>query len=219
MGIFYKRPLCLFCFCFIGTSLLAVTLGIFGKIAILAASILATALLFFLSWRIEKRKYGLIEAAICAIFISISLASSLLAIDLPLKRLEKYTAENAPIEFVVLETEYNSKYSTRYEGILLSTDKGKIGQRAYLNFSHEADYVAGDRLLLLGKIEIAESNSETILPSDVNLEITSTLDKDLVILKEFDGFSLSVASAKLRHRIRNIFCELLEPDSAALSLP
>lgn len=218
MGIFYKRPLCLFCFCFIGTSLLAVTLGIFGKIAILASSILATALLFFLSWRIEKRKYGLIEAAICAIFISISLASSLLAIDLPLKRLEKYTAENAPIEFVVLETEYNSKYSTRYEGILLSTDKGKIGQRAYLNFSHEADYVAGDRLLLLGKIEIAESNSETILPSDVNLEITSTLDKDLVILKKFDGFSLSVASAKLRHRIRNIFCELLEPDSAALSL-
>ncbi len=218
MGIFYKRPLCLFCFCFIGTSLVAALLGIWVKVVLCAVSLAAAVFLLFLSKHIAKRKYGLIEAAICVIFTFTALVSSILAIDLPLKMLEKYASDNAPIEFVVLETKYSSKYAPQYEGILLSTDKGKIGEKAYLNLEHEADYLAGDKLLLVGNVVLYERDNEKRLPSDVNLEITSTLDKDLVICKEFDGFSLSVTSAKLRQRIRNVFCELLDTDEAALSL-
>ncbi len=219
MGIFYKRPLCLFCFCFIGASLLATMLGIWAKIILLAVCLCVAALLFFLSRCISKRKYGLIEAVICMVFVLAAFVSSILAIDLPLERLKKFTSQNSPIEFVVCETQYSSKYATKYEGILLSTDKGKIGEKAYLNFEHESDYKAGDKLLLLGSVALYKKDSQSFsLPSDVNLEINSTLDKDLVIVKDFDGFSLSVTSARLRQYIRSIFCERLEPHSAALSL-
>lgn len=219
MGIFYKRPLCLFCFCFIGTSLVATALGTMDKLVLLCIGVVATAILFFLALKIRKRKYGLIEGAICTFFVAIALLLSLIAIDLPTKRLEEYTAKNAAIEYVVTEATYSSKYSTRYEGILLSTDKGKIGEKAYLEFSHEADYKAGDKLLLVGNISIYKDDTKySFLPSEINLEISSTIDKDLVILKEFDGFSFSVTSAKLREYVRKIFCERLESDAAALSL-
>ena len=144
MGIFIKRPLCLFCFCFIGASLLACALS--------------------LPLKITKRKYGLIEAAIATIFMGVAIISSLLAIDLPLKRLERFAAESAPVEFVVCNKEYSSRYSTKYEGILLSTDKGKPNAKAYLVLDHEADFEAGDRLLLIGDIKVAEKENKIFSP-------------------------------------------------------
>ena len=203
MGIFIKRPLCLFCFCFIGASLLACALSIPLKITVFACLLLATALLFVLSSKITKRKYGLIEAAIATIFMGVAIISSLLAIDLPLKRLERFAAESAPVEFVVCNKEYSSRYSTKYEGVLLSTDKGKPNAKAYLVLDHEADFEAGDRLLLIGDIKVAEKEKENkifSLPSDINVEITSTLDKDLIVKSNYDGKSPLVLAAKLRSK-------------------
>ena len=219
MGIFCKRPLCLFCFCFIAASLLATVLGIWLKLGTILLFALLTALLLILSRKIKKRKYGLIEAAICTFFVLLAVTSSLLAVDLPIKRLEGYVSEGTPVAFVVSNKEYSSKYSTKYEGILLYTDKGAPKAKAYLTLDHEADYKAGDKLLLVGDISLCEYEESTLsLPRDVNLEITSTLDKDLIVDSRYEGFSLSITAARIREHIRDVFFGRLNAQSAALSI-
>ena len=219
MGIFCKRPLCLFCFCFISASLLATALTVWLKLGAIILLAIFTAFLLLLSRKIKKHKYGLIEALICTLFVSIAIVSSVRAVNLPLLRLERYVSENAPVAFVISDKEYSSKYSTKYKGILLYTDKGSPKARAYLTLEHEADYAAGDKLLLVGSISLCENGTSTFsLPQDVNLEITSTLDKDLIVDSKYEGFSLSITAARLRQYIRGLFYDRLNIQSAALSV-
>ncbi len=220
MGAFIKRPLCLCCFCFIGAALLGCFLGASLKLAILVALLLCAALFFLLSTRKTKRKYGFIQSAISLVFAAVAICQSLVFIDAREDRLNSLVRENAYVEFVVVSEEYSSKYSTKYEGKLLSLNGADADERAYLVLEHEADFRAGDRLLLVGNVSRTDERSSGVitLPEDTSLEISPTIDKDLIISEEFGGFDVWVTCGKLRSFVRGVFLERLDKDSAALSL-
>ena len=219
MGIFIKRPLCLFCFCFIGASLFACCIGVLLKLSLVLGLILCAAVFFLLYRRNYKRKYVFLESAIALIFVCIALFQSFFFVDLPREKSKALVSEGSAIEFVVISEEYSSKYSTKYFGKLFAANDARTDVNAYLVFEHEADYLAGDRLLLVGDVsEIVENAKLIDLPKDAEIEITSTIDKDLIIVDKYEGANLSVLCARLGEYVRRVFLDRLDKDSAALSL-
>ena len=113
MGVFIKRPLCLFCFCFIGASLLACCFAPVIKLSLLCAALILAAIFFYLYKADKKGKYGFLESAIALIFACVALFQSFLFIDVPRSRYTALVSEGSAVEFVVTSEEYSSKYSTR----------------------------------------------------------------------------------------------------------
>lgn len=218
MGIFIKRPFCLFCFCFIAFSLLACALPSSIKLALLAVLLFVSALFFAFSYK-TKRKYGFIQTAISLIFAALAIFESLVFIDFREDRLGALECENAAVDFVVLSEEYSSRYSSKYEGKIRAIDGEEVNERAYLVLDTESDYFAGDRLVLKGNLSLIESESSSVFkfPLDTALEITPVIEKDLFIVSDHDGFDISVICAKLRAYVKDIFVSRLDKDSAAMS--
>ena len=219
MGIFIKRPLCLFCFCFIGASLLSAVLSHVFWLPMLPLFALLSALCLLLSVYLKKIKYGLIEASIAFACVALALIVSFFTIYIPKTKAQKLVGESKQATFLVLDEVYSSKYSTKYFGKLLEANDARTDVNAYLVFEHEADYLAGDRLLLVGDVSKVERDAKLIdLPKDAEIEITSTIDKDLIIVDKYEGANLSVLCARLGEYVRRVFLGRLDKDSAALSL-
>ena len=113
MGVFIKRPFCLFCFCFIAASLLSCVLPVPLKIALLSALLICSAIFFAFCYK-TKRKYGFIEAAVALIFAACAIFESLVFVGVRSNRLAAFVCEDSAVDFVVISEEYSSKYSSRY---------------------------------------------------------------------------------------------------------
>lgn len=216
MGIFVKRPLCLFCFCFIGAALAASLVNGLYKLILVAVLLVCAALLFILSRRISKRKYGLIEGFIALLFASVAVLETFLTIDLPQKKIERFERSDVAVEFLVATEENSSRFYTKYYGKLAAVDGSKVNKNAYLVLDYEAEFSAGDRLLLVGDITLVDDGSSDLI-SKKELEITSTIDKDLILCDAYRGFDVSIVCAKLGKYVRNVLLDRLEFSSAALS--
>ncbi len=222
MGIFIKRPLFLFCCSFIGASLLARCVGgMTGRLCAFATFTLLALLFTVISFKKVKIKYGLIETAIACALAALAFAVSFLATDLPQRKAERAVGENRAVEFVVLGEEYSSKYSSKYNGRLLYTDKGRVDQKAYLLLGHEADLEVGDRVFLVGNIEL-EKREESLFdfPSEMKLSVDSVTDKDVMIVEKgkIAFYDIGLLCAKLREGIKDVFLSRLEFDSAAMAV-
>ena len=220
MGVFIKRPLCLFCFCFIAAALAGCFVGKTVKLALLFITTLCAVVFFVLGRKMTKRKYGFIQSAIALLFSVVALCQSFVFIDAREDRLNSLMREGALVEFVVISEEYSSKYSTKYEGKLLSIDDSDVEENAFLVLEHEADFVAGDRIFLIGNVSRTENNSSGLvtLPEDTSLEIISTIDKDLLVSDEYRDFNISVMCGRIRSYVKGVFLERLDKVSASLSL-
>ena len=217
MGIFIKRPLCLFCFCFITAALAGCFLIPPLKIFLAALFLGAAFVLFMLIRKNQKRKYGLIEGALALLFAALALFSSALFMGARDKKLDALVSENAAVRFVVTNEEYSSRYLTKYKGLIVEINSEATRASAYLVLEHEADYLAGDCLLLLGDVTRTEGEISA-LPSDIELEISTSTPKELMLCEKFDGFDVSVACGKLRAAIYGVLCKHLDKGPAALSL-
>lgn len=220
MGIFIKRPLCLFCFCFIGASLLSSVLShifwlpMFPVFAVLSIVCLLSSLHF------KKIKYGLIEASVALTCVALALIVSFFTIYLPQLKAQKLIGESRRAEFLILEEEYSSKYSTKYSGKLLWVEGEKSNLSAYMLLDHEADYKAGDTVYLIGDISSVEKdNSKALYSTDnISLILEQTIDKDAIICEEYNKFHPLIFSARIRNAISDLFYERLDPSSSALSI-
>ena len=220
MGIFIKRPLCLFCFCFIFSALLACFIATPIKLCLLLALLVGAAVFFILSRRKAERKYGFIQTSLALFFAALALVWSVVFVDVREYKHGALEADGVGVEFVVLDEKYSSRYSSKYEGKIVAIDGTEVSVSAYLALEFESDFVAGDRLLLIGNVSKVDNNSQGLieLPSEVLLEVVPTIDKDLIISEEFREFDLSVICARLREYVKNIFVARLDKNSAALSL-
>ena len=216
MGIFVKRPLCLFCFCFMGAALFASVLEERYKLILFVFLFVCAVLLFVLCRRVPKRKYGFIEGFIALVFALVAVLQSFLAIDLPINSLERLVKSDAAVEFLVVSEESSSRFYTKYYGKLASLDGNKVNKSAYLVLDYEVDYSAGERLLLVGDVSLVESSSSS-LASKKELEITSTIDKDLILCDAYTGFDVSIICGKLSEYVRRVLTHRLNISSAALS--
>ena len=217
MGIFIKRPLCLFCFCFITATLVGCFLVLPLKLALALLLLAVGFALLLLSRTKPKIKYGLIEGALALLFAALALFLSAVFIDAREKKLNSLVSEYATVRFVVTKEEASSKYFTKYEGKILELNGKKTRAAAYLVLEHEADYSAGDCLLLVGDVTRPVKESYA-LPSDVSLEISTAMPKEMILCEDFNGFDVSVACGKLRAAVYRVFSKRLEEAPAALSL-
>ena len=216
MGIFSKRPLCLFCFCFIAASLAASVIEEHLKLISLAVVFVCAAILFILSRKIQKHKYQFIEGFIAILFVFLAVLESFLAIDLPSKRLARLESGDTAIKFLVVSKEKSSRFYTKYYGKLATVDGNKINEGGYLVLEYEADYSTGDRLLLVGDITLSD-NGSSVLPSKRELEITPTIDKDLILTDTYSGFDVSIICARLAQYVKDVLVDRLDLSAAALS--
>lgn len=220
MDIFIKRPLCLFCFCFIGASLLSAVLPHVFWLPMLPIFAVLSALFLLFSFYFKKKKYGLIEISIAFLCVTLALIVSFFTIYIPKLKSQKLIGESKQAAFLVLDEEYSSKYSTKYSGMVLSSDGEESNISAHLLLDHEADYKAGDLLFLIGNISSVEKDNANILTSDSNsyIILEQSIDKDAIICEEYDKFHPLVLSAKIRSAVSDIFYERLDSSSSALSV-
>jgi len=221
MGIFIKRPLCLFCFSFIGASLLGCAFG--GKYNLFAffGSLLVASLFFALSFVHEKRKFGFIEAAIALLFVALAFLSLYLSVTLEKNKATEYCGEGKTVRFLVLDKDYGSRYSSKYTGRLISVNGTDVDIPAELVSEYDGEYAIGDVVFTFGNIELLEAKEDgkiIILPSDTVLSIETTVEAEQAIVSPCDGYALSILCARIREYVSSVFLDRLGFEEAALSI-
>lgn len=207
MGIFIKRPLCLFCFCFIAASAVACNVSTLCVIYGFAVSLIVSLCLLILSFIFKRRKYGLIEAFIALIFAALAFAVSFLSIHLPSYRQDKLCSEQAKVKFLVIEEEYNTKYSSEYTGKILLVGEEYVYIDGTLSCSYEGEYSMGDCLWLIGNVEKGEDT----------LVVTPTIDRETIVSKRYDNFDINLLSVRITNAVKDILRNRLDYDRAALA--
>ena len=102
MGLFWRRPLCFFCFLFLGASLMATCLSLSVKwiavISLAAVTILAVTLFFALG----RKRYVLLSVALCLSSVALALTSSAVRIDSKRTAAEELIGEQS-LQMSILE--------------------------------------------------------------------------------------------------------------------
>ncbi len=219
MGIFIKRPLCLFCFCFIFASLLACSFS--GRYALVGFFFClgASVLLFAFSFIFKNRKYGLIEAFIALLFAAVAFLVFHLSINMPILAAENYCGEDKTVHFLVLDEDYSSRYSSRYTGKIIMVNGEETNITASFICEYEGDYTAGDYVLGFGKIIQPQREEGFVsLPEEILLNFQPTVENEQMPVYKYDGFRLDILCARMRNYISGIFFKRLDFESASLSI-
>lgn len=218
MGIFFKRPLCLFCFSFIVASITACFFDGRYNLYLFLLCVAALIVCIVLSFKIKKRKYGLIEASIALFMALLAFLSSYIFIDMSDERAKELCGEEITVEFVVLEEDFVSRYSSSYEGKLISVNGEKVSIPAKLSCEYEGDYAVGDTVFTFADVSYMESHADKILdlPSDVILCIEPMVEREQAIVYKGEG-RIDVLFAGLREGVKERFIKLFNFDSAALA--
>ena len=219
MGIFIKRPLCLFCFSFIAACLAACLYNGRYNLYLFFACLVALIVCLALSFILKMKKYGLFEAVIALFMALLAFVTSYFFIDRAEYRAKELCGEELTVEFLVLEENYSSRYSSSYDGKLISVNGEKVSVPAVLKCDYDGEYAIGDTVFTLATVETFEKEEAKIisLPSDVILCVTSTVERDQSIVYR-DSSRFDVFCAGLREGVSQRFMELLDFDSAALSI-
>lgn len=219
MGIFIKRPLCLFCFSFIAASLAACLYDGRYNLYLFFACLFAFIVCLVLSLIIKKKRYGLYEAMIALLMAILALVSSFVFIDRREDKAKELCGEELTVEFLVLEQNYASNYSSSYDGKLISVNGRKVSVPSMLKCSYEGEYALGETIFTLATVSIPEKTEDRIisLPSDIILLVTPTVEKEQAIIYK-DSSRFDVFCTELRQGVKDRFMKLLDFDSAALSI-
>ena len=107
MGIFYRRPLCFFCFLFVVTSALLMSVTMASKLILLCALALCLIATVIMLIRSKNSKVALIALLLCICSVGIAVASSLLRMDIKEKQAKEYIGNHA-VEISINSKEYSS---------------------------------------------------------------------------------------------------------------
>jgi len=218
MGIFIKRPLCLFCFSFMAASLLACFYNGRYNLYLFLACLLAFITCFSLSFIIKKRRYGLIEAAIACLMAVLAFVSSYIFVYRAEENAKELCGDEITVEFVVLKKNYTSRYSSSYDGTLVSVNGREVSVPSVLKCDYEEEYAIGDTVFTLAIVSrFDESDGVFCLPDDVLLCVTPSVEREQAYTYPSE-MRFDVLCAKLREAVRLRFVSILDFDCAALSV-
>lgn len=219
MGIFIKRPLCLFCFSFIAASLAACFCGGKYNLYLFLTLCAALSVCILLSFVIRKRRYGLIEASIALFMAVVAFVTSFIFIQCVDKKREAFCGNDITAEFVVLKTEYSSRYSSSYEGKIISLNGRRVSLPAYLKCEYEGEYAVGDTVFTLVDIVCLDKDNENdliVLPRDITLSATPVVEKEQAIVYD-SAPRFDVLCAKARRAVNERLSSCLDFDSSSLA--
>lgn len=161
MGIFFKRPLALFCAIFAAASLCGCLLSCENKIKVLFFTLLLAlvAVIIFLLWK--KRKAVIMTALLCVLFSSLALFLSFLRIDVPQRSADIYACGTHDITATVTEIYYSTDFSSSYQIKINQIDEKRSSVKAKLDLDYNAELKPGDVILLSATIEDIKQHTDT----------------------------------------------------------
>lgn len=152
MGIFYRRPLCLFCCLFLVGSLVAWFSPSLTIPWILGVLAFAIAVLFCLLFFFRRYRIRILTVALCVISVFCSVGFSYLTIDLPQARAWRWLGEHE-VELVITEVLSESEYSARCKGTLICVDGEKMNCSVISEYAYGASLAIGDRVVGRADVE------------------------------------------------------------------
>ena len=181
MGVFHRRPLCLFCAVFIVTAVISSLLTFEIKMWVIVAVAVALILAVVLFVVLKRGSLNVLFSIICLLVTLASLISVALRIDLPSYRSEKYEGKyNAAISIV--DKEYSSRYTDKYVAYVENIDGEDVRIKSILTCSSDTALNIGD--VLYAEVEISsvkqDADESRYLDNDILLNVY--LDEQAVAL-------------------------------------
>lgn len=157
MGLFYRRPLCFFCFSFVLASVLVRGAEYHTRLVLaVAASVLfAVAVIFCII--LKHVRLQMLTATFCILFVALALLNSFLRIGLTPSEREKYTGEHV-VELSVLSEEYSSEYSSAYVVKLERIDDDGVSVKSLLVCGFAAELNIGDTVYASAELTDMETS-------------------------------------------------------------
>ena len=155
MGLFYRRPLCLFAFLFVAFSLfgfllddtmLLISLGVLALLLLLLCGVSVTV------QRLRARRALCLTGILALIVAMFAVAYSFLTVTLPLRNAERFAGERLFVAEVVRE-EYRADDYARYSVLLINIDGESTNISATLFCNSDREFSPKDRIAAKGMME------------------------------------------------------------------
>ncbi len=158
MGLLQKRPLALFCACFLVALYVAAYVSSSGK-SFLGGIVFAAALVFlFISFCLRRHRATWIALMLCALSISFAFFHLYLRVDRREEMALDYTGKRT-VECQILSENSAREGRSEYVAELLQIGEDRVRIRTYLICGFSAELHAGDRIQ--GYVELMPPDEET----------------------------------------------------------
>ena len=169
MGIFYRRPLCIFCLLFMVTSVVSIYAGYAGKMW--AVAILLSLLLIGIALMaiMKNKRIIILSCLLCVVSVACALSNTLLRVDIPRNNVQGYLGTKT-VEMDILDIERISRYSSSYEVRIYNIDDEDVRIRATLVIHFPTELSVGDTVLANGDVSHTEDDDKLLCVSVYHAE-------------------------------------------------
>ena len=207
MGLLHKRPLALFCTCFITVLYAAVYCSSTVKLWCFAIAFAIAIGLLLLSFFHAKRRTACIALMLCFLSVSFALMHAYVGIDRRKEEALEYTGKRT-VECQVLALSYVDSWHAEYEAELLQIGEDEVRIRTYLICGFPAELHAGDRVL--ARVDLIEPDEQAYGVCSATRTRDSRILLSTVLHDVGDGEILQCAEAS------SVWSLLAEPNGIEL---
>ena len=187
MGIFYRRPLCLFCCLFLLGAIAAWFLPSKLLLWMMAALFLMILALFLCVRIARQQKLRFLTLMLCAISLFGAILHSYVTVDLAQTRAWQYLGRRE-VELTVTEAVLKSEYASVYEAVLTSVDGKESHCTVTLQYDFPFDLSAGDRVYATAEItRTVEDASSLVRNSDGRLLYVNLDEEDFAFVRRAEA--------------------------------
>ncbi len=180
MGLFYRRPLCLFCALFIATSVILGYAKYKYSIGVLAAMALAALIFALLFLLVKKRQAVFMFCLLCACAVLLSVLCGSLRMAYREKQAEALIGKRE-VEVSVTDVEYSSDYTSVYTVRIDKVNGEATHIKAQLVCAFKCDFKVGD--CVAANVQLKDISESTEGNTDADTQL-------LIMLNEPDGASV-----------------------------
>ncbi len=220
MGLFHRRPLCLFCCLFITSAAVFAQISFDIKIWILAGLILALLIAVVLCFALKKRRNQVIFSMLCLFAVLASGLNVLHRIDIKSLEAKKYEGKHNVAMSIVSE-EASSAHSVEYVVYVENVDGQRVRIKSTLVCPPQNHFYIGDVVYTEAELSSVSSDGYSKRDPDIVLEalvdggavgLISRFDYEAPFLKRLvarNGITVTVAQMKelISHRAVSVFGE------------
>ena len=220
MGLFHRRPLCLFCCLFIASAAIFAQLSVDIKIWILATLMLALLISVFLCIVLKKRRIQVIFSILCLCAVLASGLNVLHRIDMKKLEAEKHEGKHNVAMSIVSE-ENSSSHSVEYVVYVENIDGKQVRIKSMLVCPSENCFYIGD--VVYAVAELTSHCGDGYSTSEPDILLEAVVDSSAVgLVRRFDyeasflkrlvsrnGITVAVSQMRewISHRAVSVFGE------------
>ena len=232
MGLLHKRPLALFCICFLVGLCGAFLISPAAKMLCFVVMGMVSLLLLLLSCLHKRWRVRWLALFLCVLSIAFAFLHAYTRVDRRMEEALSYTGKRT-VECQILSVSYSDAYHTECEAALLQIGEERTNLRVYLICGFSAKIHAGDRLV--ARVELIETDEEAYgvcaneQTSDTRVLLAAVLheenDARLLCCMEHESFfgllgeenGIVLASARLRATTATVFDRMLGKEISPLA--